>query len=120
MQDRRVHGGVSLGSIVQDPHSSKTDEVKQVLVDKNMDIDMMKIGPPCSNFKQYEAATVHVSAKEGGHMPMSVAVPEGRVHGGSLMAMLTGSSSCGSSSGRGLVSEPSEPIKVYSMPQSWI
>lgn len=97
VHDKRVHGGISLGSVVQNPHSSKTDELKQLLVDKNMDIDMMKIGSSlgpaatCSDFKHYEAVTAHVSAKEGGHLPMSVAVPEGRVHGGSLMAMLSGS-----------------------------
>ena len=126
MHDKRVHGGISLGSVVQDPHSSKADELKQVLIDKNMDVNMMKIGSSlgaaatCSDFEQLEAATAHVSVKEGGHLPMSVVVPEGRVHGGSLMAMLTGSSSRGSSSGRGLVGDPSEPIKGYAMPQSWI
>nr|KYP58663.1 putative WRKY transcription factor 19 [Cajanus cajan] len=127
VHDKRVHGGFSLGSVVQDPHSSKPDELKQVLVDKNMDIDMMKMGSSlgnaatCSDFKQYEAAaTGHVSSREGGHLPMSVAVPEGRVHGGSLMAMLTGGSSRGSCSGRDLVSEPCESIKGYPVPQSWI
>ncbi|KAK7318159.1 hypothetical protein RJT34_02858 [Clitoria ternatea] len=124
VHDKRVHGGVSLGSVVEDPRSSKTDELKQRLIDKNMDMDLMKIGTAapgaCSDFKPYEVATVHVSAKEGVHLPISAAVPEGRVHGGSLMAMLTGSSARGSSGGRGLVSDPSEPIIGYPMPQSWI
>jgi len=126
VHDKRVHGGISLGSVVQNPHSSKTDELKQLLVDKNMDIDMMKIGnslgpgATCSDFKHCEAVTAHVSAKECGHLPMSVAVPEGRVHGGSLMAMLTGSSSRGTSSGRSLVSDPSEPVKGYPVPQNWM
>ncbi|XP_027342777.1 uncharacterized protein LOC113855359 isoform X2 [Abrus precatorius] len=115
VHDKRVHGGVSLGSVIQDPHSSKTDELKLVLESKNMDVDIMKIGSAalrtCSDFKLYEVASAHVSAKEGGHLPMSVAVPEGRVHGGSLMAMLTGGSGRGSSNGRGLVSDPSKPIE---------
>ncbi|XP_061337813.1 uncharacterized protein LOC133284764 [Gastrolobium bilobum] len=128
VHDKRVHGGFSLGSVVQDTHSSKPDELKQVPVDKDMDMDMMKMSSSlstaapraCSDLKQYEVASAHVSAEEDDHFPISVAVPEGRVHGGSLMAMLTGSSSRGSSSGRGLVSDPSEPIKGYIMPQSWI
>lgn len=115
VHDKRVHGGVSLGSVVQDPRSSKPDELK------HMEVAMLKIGcslgtaPPsaCSGFNQYEVA----SAEESGHMPMSVAVPEGRVHGGSLMSMLTGSSS----GVRGLaITDPSEPIKGYVLPQNWI
>lgn len=131
VHDKRVHGGVSLGSVVQDPRSSKSDELKQVLVDNDMDMAMMKIGSSLgpaaaprtrSDLKQDEVASARVSAEEGGHLPMPpVAVPEGRVHGGSLMAMLTESSGRGSSSGKGLVSGgPSEPVKGYFMPQSWI
>ena len=129
VHDKRVHGGVSLGSVVQDPRSTRPDELKQVLLGKDMDMGMMRMGSTSlstaalrtgSDFKQYELASTHVSAEEGSHLPMSVAVPEGRVHGGSLMAMLAGSSDRGSSSGKGLASDASEPIKGYIMPRSWI
>lgn len=124
MNDKRVHGGVSLGS-VQDPHSSKPGEPKQVLLDRDIEMAMMKgtAAAPrsCSVLKQYEVASADFSAEEGDHFPRPVAVPEGRVHGGSLMAMLTGNSSGGSSSRKGLAStNPSEPIKGHFMPQSWI
>ncbi|KAF7828203.1 putative WRKY transcription factor 19 [Senna tora] len=109
VQDKRVHGGVSLGS-VQDPHVSKPDELKQAVISKEMEMDV----------KLDEVANVNVSTGEGGHSPMSVAAPEGRVHGGSLLAMLAGNSGLGSSSRRGLVDDPSEPMKSCTLPQSWI
>nr|XP_004503653.1 loricrin [Cicer arietinum]XP_004503655.1 loricrin [Cicer arietinum] len=116
VHDRRVHGGVSLGS-VQDPRCSKPVEVT-----------MMKIGSSigntaaprtCSDLKQHEVASACASVEEGGRFPMSVAVPEGRVHGGSLMALLT---SGGTSSVKGLTGgDLSKPIKGYNiLPQSWI
>ncbi|XP_061341144.1 uncharacterized protein LOC133287533 [Gastrolobium bilobum] len=128
LQDNRVRGGVSLGSVVQSTHACKPDELKQIHIHKDMDVDMMKMdnspGPACkitcSDFKLSEVASTHVPAGEDDHAPVSVAVPEGRVHGGSLMAMLKGSSGLGSSSGRGLVSDPSEPIKACIVPHSWI
>ncbi|CAK8579263.1 unnamed protein product [Lathyrus sativus] len=127
VHDRRVHGGLSLGS-VQDPRSSKPDQLRQVLLDKDMEGAMMKIGssfgttPRTSHMNQHENANTGASAEEGGHYPMSVSVPEGRVHGGSLMAMLTASSGSGTSNGKGLAGmDPSMPIKGYNiMPQSWI
>jgi hypothetical protein len=107
------------------------DHLKQVLFNKEMEVAMMKIGSSlgtatatgtCSDLNQLEVATARTSAEEGGHFPMSVAVPEGRVHGGSLMAILSAGSSSGTSSGKGLASgDPSIPIKGYNtMPQSWI
>ena len=127
VHDKRVHGGVSLGSTVQDPHSSNPDELKRVLLAKDMDMGMMKVTSSLGNaapgtysdIKQYEAASSNVSAEEGGHMP-SLTIPEGRVHGGSLMAMLSGSSVRGSSSGKGVANDPSEAVKGYIMPRSWI
>jgi hypothetical protein len=107
------------------------DHLKQVLFDKEMEVAMMKIGNSlgtaaatrtCSDLNQLEVASARTSTEEGGHFPMSAAVPEGRVHGGSLMAMLTAGSSSGTSRGKGLASsDPSIPIKGYNtMPQSWI
>ncbi|XP_045819962.1 hornerin [Trifolium pratense] len=130
VHDKRVHGGLSLGS-GQDPRSSMPDHLKQVLFNKEMEVAMIKIGSSlgtaaaprtCSDLNQLEVASTRTSAEEGGHYPMSVAVPEGRVHGGSLMAMLSAGSSSGTSRGKGLaISDPSIPIKGYNtMPQSWI
>lgn len=111
VQDKRVHGGVSLVS-VQDPHVNKPDELKHLAVVKDMEMEAKKMG---SN-----AVNAHVSDGEGSHMPRPVPIPEGRVHGGSLLAMLAGSSGPGSTTRRGLVSDPSVPNKPYVLPQSWI
>lgn len=114
---------------VQDPRSSKPDQLRQVLLDKDMEGAMMKIGSSLgtvprtsSHMNQLENANARASAEEGGHYPMSVAVPEGRVHGGSLMAMLTANSGSGTSSGKGLASmDASMPNKGYNiMHQNWI
>lgn len=125
VHDRRVHGGLSLGSL-PDPRSSKPDQLRQSLFDRDMEVAMMKIGSgtAAAPLNQLELASARASADEGGHFPMSVAVPEGRVHGGSLMAMLTAGSGSGTrtSTGKGIANiDPSMPIKGYNvMPQSWI
>ncbi|XP_058732083.1 uncharacterized protein LOC131603684 [Vicia villosa] len=123
VHDRRVHGGLSLGS-VQDPRSSKPDQLRQVLLNKEIELAMMKTGSSfgTAHMNQLEIASACASAEEGGHFSMSVAVPEGRVHGGSLMAMLTASSGSGTSSGKALASmDPSMPMKGYNiMPRNWI
>ncbi|KAJ7944989.1 putative Transcription factor [Quillaja saponaria] len=114
VQDKRVHGGVTLGPVVQYPNLGRSDELKQVLMAEDLNMDMTEMGSSegalaggtCLDVKRYGAANTHVSA-----------APEGRVHGGSLMAMLVGSSSFSSSSSRDLVSEP---MKAYPMPHSWM
>ncbi|KAJ7952230.1 putative Transcription factor [Quillaja saponaria] len=119
VQDKRVHGGVTLGPVVQVPKLSQSVELKQVLLaeDQNLDMTKMGISTGISDVKRHGVANTHVSAGDGGQLPASVAVPEGRVHGGSLMAMLVGSSGISSSSRRGLVSEP---MTSYMMPHSWM
>ncbi|KAL7003537.1 hypothetical protein U1Q18_004690 [Sarracenia purpurea var. burkii] len=47
-------------------------------------------------------------------------LPEGRVHGGNLMAMLRGSTSFGPSSSNQVIGGPSEPGKSHPMPHSWV
>ncbi|XP_027360520.1 uncharacterized protein LOC113868811 [Abrus precatorius] len=125
--DKRVHGGVSLGPVTQETYVSKPDELKQSVIDKDMDVDMMNMSssPQTAGAITYcdvkiNEVAIHRPAGPDGHMPMSVAVPEGRVHGGSLIAMLVGSSSLGSGSERSPVSDPSEPIKACTVPQSWV
>ncbi|KAK7307883.1 hypothetical protein VNO77_41327 [Canavalia gladiata] len=105
VMDNRVHGGVYLGPVNHDTLVSKLHEPKQIINNKDMDVDMMKVGgsPRTAGGitcpKLSEVGSTHLPAEEDGHIPMTVAVPEGRVHGGSLMAMLMGSSSLGSGSG---------------------
>ncbi|XVE57981.1 hypothetical protein DITRI_Ditri04bG0133100 [Diplodiscus trichospermus] len=117
VQDKRVHGGATLGPIVQDPKFSESEKMKEIVTADDMIVDTMKVGNgledsadrTCSGLNQYGIPNAHNSVGEGG---LSVFVPEGRVHGGSLMAMLGKS--------EGLVGDPSEPTKSFMAPQSWI
>lgn len=113
VQDKRVHGGVTLGPIVQE---------KEV-VTEDMNVDVLKMGNTVgtlagrsySDLKQCGVPSAQNSVRDGNLSAVPVYLPEGRVHGGSLMALLT-SSSVDSSSGKGVVVAPSEPMKSYMMP----
>ncbi|XP_068469322.1 uncharacterized protein [Phaseolus vulgaris] len=125
--DKRVHGGVSSGPVIQDTHDSKLGELKQIVINQDMDVDMIKMGNPqtddsitCSVAKLNEVASAHLPSGEDDYTPMPVAVPEGRVHGGSLMAMLKGNSSLDMSIRRGLLSDPSDTSKACMVSQTKI
>ncbi|KAL2348000.1 hypothetical protein Fmac_002000 [Flemingia macrophylla] len=101
--DKRVHGGLSLEPVIQEyTHVNKLNELKQMVINQAMDVAMMKMGSPmtggvitCSDDIFHEVASTRLPAGEDGYTPMSVAVPEGRVHGGSVMALLMESSDLG-------------------------
>ncbi|KAK4844097.1 hypothetical protein QYF36_016430 [Acer negundo] len=118
VQDKRVHGGVTLGPMVQDPKLDKPEKMKEVATDDmNMEIVMgSSAGRAYSDFKKAppNVPNPQISVGGGGISPMPAFVPEGRVHGGSLMAMLAGSSSLVSNS------SPLVPEKSRMMPQSWM
>ncbi|XP_010533616.1 PREDICTED: uncharacterized protein LOC104809354 [Tarenaya hassleriana] len=104
VDDKRVHGGISLSSVIQDPKLSETETTEEFSVSQDMNIDVLKMGTavrspgckPCINILgDYEALP---DAGKAGSSSTSAAVPEGRVHGGSLMAMLASGSSFGSGS----------------------
>lgn len=119
MHDKRVHGGITLGPMVQDPKLSKLEKMKEVVTAEDMSVDIKKMGTEApagrtwASWEQYAAPNANVAVAEGG-------VPEGRVHGGSLLAMLASSSGIGSSNSKGVASEPSEPSSSFMMPRSWI
>lgn len=122
MQDKRVHGGVTLGPVVHNPNVDKPEKMKEVATD-DMNMEIVMGGPAsCSDFKIVppNAPNPHISVGGGGVSPMSAFVPEGRVHGGSLMAMLAGSSSLVSNSSKVVAGNPMEPEKSCIMAQSWM
>ncbi|KAF5734219.1 hypothetical protein HS088_TW16G00664 [Tripterygium wilfordii] len=108
VQDKRVHGGVTLGPMVVDPKLSKSKNMKEVIDVEDMNVDVVKMGNAVGNLavssysdlKQQGLPNDHTIVKKGGLSATPVFVPEGRVHGGSLLAMLAGSSGHGSSSER--------------------
>ncbi|XWS48858.1 hypothetical protein CRYUN_Cryun13aG0112800 [Craigia yunnanensis] len=125
VQDKRVHGGATLGPIVQDPKLSKSEKMKEFVTVEDMNVDITKMGSiieasagrTCSGLNQNGIPDARNFVGEGG---FSVFVPEGRVHGGSLMAMLVGGSGLGSGNSEGLAGDPSEPSKSFMAPQSWM
>ncbi|KAJ9706070.1 hypothetical protein PVL29_001573 [Vitis rotundifolia] len=130
VQDKRVHGGATLAHTVQIPAPSKPEKMKDVVTAEDMNVDIMKMmGSSIVNpagwtgleLKQVGLPQPHLPAREVRPTPVPVLAPEGRVHGGSLLAMLAGSSGLSPSDSKTLISgSPSEPRKPYMMPQSWM
>ncbi|XVF10494.1 hypothetical protein REPUB_Repub07fG0187900 [Reevesia pubescens] len=116
VQDKRVHGGATLGPIVQDPKFSKPGKMKEIVIAEDMNVDTMKMGSGI----EASAGRTYSGFNHHGVPNVPNSVPEGRVHGGSLMAMLVGGSGLGSSNSEGLVGDPSQPSKAFIAPQSWM
>ncbi|KAF5195540.1 Wrky transcription factor [Thalictrum thalictroides] len=99
VQDKRVHGGGTLVSTILDPKSTNSETMKVVV---DMHIDDPNIGtednsPDWNGFDStqfnHQGLSLHfmppvLPIAQSGLAHGPVAVPEGRVHGGSLMAML--------------------------------
>jgi len=128
VQDKRVHGGVTLGPMVQDPKISQSEKTKEVVTVEDMTVDIVKMGTSArdslgrttSDLKHFGVSNAHLSASEAGLSSMPVFVSEGRVHGGSLMAMLAGGSGVGSCSNQIVAGDPPEPRKSYITTQNWM
>uniref|UniRef100_A0A5B6ZAI1 WRKY19-like zinc finger domain-containing protein n=1 Tax=Davidia involucrata TaxID=16924 RepID=A0A5B6ZAI1_DAVIN len=129
VQDKQIHGGGSLGLTLQDKQSITFEKMKGIVTTENnhasgimtagsggTSVDLFGNGhqlipmqvPPQDSFSVGNTCLVQFS------------LPEGRVHGGSLMAMLGGSTSFGASNNNQLVGGPSEPGKSYPLPHSWV
>ncbi|OAY56420.1 uncharacterized protein LOC110608957 [Manihot esculenta] len=128
VQDKRVHGGVTLGPIIQEPHVSENEKMKKAVIAEDMSVDIVKMGTnigasasiATSDMKTLGVPNVQIPVGEPGLPTISVFIPEGRVHGGSLMAMLASGSGIGSSSSQIINGDSSESRKSYMMPQSWV
>ncbi|XP_027080838.1 uncharacterized protein [Coffea arabica] len=123
VQDKRVHGAVTLGAMVQDSEPSKPDKMKQVIIAEDMNADIMKmessvITPFSGSGGKYVCPLQAALPVERSASSNAVAIPEGRVHGGSLMAMMASNSALSFGSSNGMVS-PSEQRKSW-IRQSWV
>ncbi|KAM2938430.1 hypothetical protein FF1_038220 [Malus domestica] len=112
--DKRVHGGITLGPMVQDPKLGKSEKMKEVVIADDMNVDVMNI---VSGIRTSATGT-YSDLKHGGQSSVPTLVPEGRVHGGSLMALLAGGSSDANTNSMG--SNSSGPKKSYMMHQNWM
>ncbi|KAE8722500.1 putative WRKY transcription factor 19 [Hibiscus syriacus] len=124
VHDKRVHGGATLGPIVLDPQISNSVKMKGIATTEDVNVDTMKMwsgiepsaGRTCSSLNQYGLPYGSSSVSEGG----SAFVPEGRVHGGSLMSMLAGDSGLASVDTAGFAGNASEPNESFKSPQNWM
>lgn len=82
VQDNRVHGGITLGPLVQDPKSINCGEMMNVDLIKTGFTGLNAIGSTAHNVKIPQLSSTE-------KRPHPSPVPEGRVHGGSLMALLS-------------------------------
>nr|XP_043605855.1 uncharacterized protein LOC122578052 [Erigeron canadensis] len=104
VQDKRVHGGATLRTLVHDATPDHHYKMKQMFFPPQT----TSVTPPQfsgSGFKPFGVQNGDMAAG-----PRQSTSAEGRVHGGSLIALLAAGSSGGSSS----------PGKVNAMPQKWI
>ncbi|KAK3001810.1 hypothetical protein RJ639_021852 [Escallonia herrerae] len=127
IQDKRVHGGGTLGAIVKDSKSGKPEKMKGVVSAEDVCVDLMMMESsvvtsagcpgPSWNHCGLQQGVVPVGRAPS---PAPAAVPEGRVHGGSLIAMLASSSGRSVRRSRNMVRGPPEPGKYLMMPQNWM
>ncbi|XP_058200082.1 uncharacterized protein LOC131315021 isoform X2 [Rhododendron vialii] len=116
VQDKRIHGGDTLGQMVQDPKPSKPEKMKEV-VEEDMNVDVFRMGPSIFNRKQFRLSPDRLPVGGDGGLSDTPGIPEGRVHGGrSFLAMLTGSPGLGSNGSKSFIGEPSKPGKSYLAP----
>ncbi|KAL5718699.1 hypothetical protein ACHQM5_011668 [Ranunculus cassubicifolius] len=85
VQDKRVHGGGTLGPTIHESNPIIHGEMKGIA---NMHIDSSS-----SDWEGFDSTTTYpnqgpLQFMPPSHLPIAAPVPEGRVHGGSLMAML--------------------------------
>lgn len=97
VQDKRVHGGATLGTLVHETTPDQSQKMKELLFPHQM-TNVTTPGFTSSGFKPF-------GDQAGG--PRRSTGAEGRVHGGSLIALLAAGSS-------------GNPGNVIAMPQKWI
>ncbi|KAL6549898.1 hypothetical protein OROMI_020386 [Orobanche minor] len=105
VRDRRVHGGATIGGVVRDLEVNEPSSVKPVF--SAGDVCLNSVVPCTGSWNDFgHQQKAHVAV--GNIDSSSAKVPEGRVHGGNLIAMLTGDRGFGFTSSWDMVG-PSEP-----------
>ncbi|XP_008778495.2 uncharacterized protein LOC103698281 [Phoenix dactylifera] len=120
VQDRCVHGGGSLGpSATRYPTLVKTEKMKDITVEENT---FSKIGNDGENFVHWSGCDT-----KNNIMPSLIpcqsgsdSIPEGRVHGGSLLVMLASSAGLQSNSTSQSDAGTSEQDLSHPMMHRWI
>lgn len=108
-----------VGTMVQSPTVTQLEKAKETVTTESMSIDVTRItgsevtssGTAYSGLQPYGLGNAHYPVTDGGLSSMSVSVPEGRVHGGSLMALLASGSPLGPANAEGSVIDQSKSVK---------
>ncbi|XP_073285583.1 uncharacterized protein [Primulina huaijiensis] len=113
VQDKRVHGGATI-------RTTLPGKMKHMFTIEDISFDLTKmensIVTPSGSWSHLHLQ--QISLPDGGNLSPR-RVPEGRVHGGNLMAVLAGSPGYNITSSRDMAG-PSEPKKSFTTPQNWI
>ncbi|CAN4075908.1 unnamed protein product [Withania somnifera] len=115
-QDKRVHGGGTLGAAISDSTPQNPGNMKEIVNAEELYIHIMKtasnvLASTDWKYSGFNQASIVVGGT-------SSSVSEGRVHGGSLMAILAGGllHTLNSSTGTVTIAEPSKPFVT---PKNW-
>lgn len=114
VQDKRVHGGATVGAIVHDAKPKKPEKMKQIVAAGDMNVSVTSSND--SGWKYVASAQV---GKINETSPAST-IPEGRVHGGSLMAIVSGCPAARSESNKDRVSPSQLPMMKSWTQQNWL
>lgn len=106
LQDRRVHGGATLGTTAQDCTNNPPPEMKQLFTVEDMNVDNAVTSS--SGWKFPDLPQVHFPVESN---PSPSKASEGRVHGGNFMALFSGNQVS-----RGEAGPSQEPIGTAHQP----
>ena len=128
VQDNRVHGGITLDPTLQGPIPGTAGKMKDLVTAENMGAEvMMTTAGSGGNLgvNYFSSAGIGHSLErptQDNGCPVQISLPEGRVHGGGLMAMLRGDiDSVGVGSGSNqAVGGSLEQGKSYTLPFGWM
>lgn len=120
VQDKRVHGGATLGSMVLDLAPNHPEKMKGIAHVEDICFDVTKMHS--SGMTSSDGSDMKYLGFNQPNIPVggsSSSVSEGRVHGGSLMALLAGGSGRTSNSSKGAVTA-SEPGSSFVVSKNWM
>lgn len=102
--------------------------MKEVASPEDMNVDIVKMAATLgtsvsigtSDLRYVVVPNAPLTVAEPGQAALPELISEGRVHGGSLMAILSGGSSVASSSNQVVAGESADLRNSNIMPQSWM
>lgn len=118
VQGKMISGGVTLDPRLQESESCLVEKMKSTFATPSVGTSMLPVD------YEHQSLSVQILPQDGflvGNDCLGqFSLPEGRVHGGSLMAMLRAGMSSLPSNNNQATGELSETIKPYAMPRNWV